>query len=144
MHASNICTPIADHNGTIFVAIELSQKTWLAVVRSPDRDRISGHKLEGGNEAGLLALIESVRARAARALGSAPAVVSCYEAGYDGFWLHRRLVAAGITNFVFDPSSIAGEQRRRGGEEGRVCGGAFVGGPSGRCCGGARGGAECV
>src|SRR5262245_48981428 len=113
MHASNICTPIADHNGTIFVAIELSQKTWLAVVRSPDRDRISGHKLEGGNDAGLLALIESVRARAARALGSAPAVVSCYEAGYDGFWLHRRLVAAGITNFVFDPSSIAVEQRRR-------------------------------
>jgi len=29
MHAPNICTPIADHNGTIFVAIELSQKTWL-------------------------------------------------------------------------------------------------------------------
>ena len=41
MHASNICTPIADHNGTIFVAIELSQKTWLAVVRSPERDRKS-------------------------------------------------------------------------------------------------------
>src|SRR5262245_3621741 len=113
MHASNLCTPIAEYIGTIFVAIELSQKTWLAVVRSPDRDRISGHKLEGGNDAGLLALIESVRARAARALGSAPAVVSCYEAGYAGFWLHRRLVAAGITNFVFDPSSIAVEQRRR-------------------------------
>ena len=113
MHASNICTPIADHNGTIFVAIELSQKTWLAVVRSPDRDRISRHKVEGGNDAGLLALIEVVRARATRALGSAPTVVSCYEAGYDGFWLHRRLVAAGIANFVFDPSSIAVEQRRR-------------------------------
>ena len=113
MHASNTCTPIADHNGTIFVAIELSQKTWLAVVRSPERDRISRHKVESGNDAGLLALIEVVRARARRALGSAPAVVSCYEAGYDGFWLHRRLEAAGITNFVFDPSSIAVEQRRR-------------------------------
>src|SRR5262245_15280138 len=122
MHASNICTPIADHNGTIFVAIELSQKTWLAVVRSPDRDRISRHKLEGGNDAGLLALIESVRARARRALGSAPTVVSCYEAGYDGFWLHRRLVAAGIANFVFDPSSIAVEQRSRRAKTDRIDG----------------------
>jgi hypothetical protein len=39
--------------------------------------------------------------------------VSCYEAGYDGFWLHRLLVAAGITNYVFDPSSIAVDQRAR-------------------------------
>jgi transposase len=40
-------------------------------------------------------------------------VVTCYEAGYDGFWLHRLLEAAGITNFVFDPASIAVEQRSR-------------------------------
>jgi transposase len=48
-----------------------------------------------------------------RALEAAPAVVSCYEAGYDGFWLHRRLLAAGITNYVFDPASIAVDQRAR-------------------------------
>src|SRR5215203_6725289 len=113
MHASNICTPIVGHIGTIFVAVELSQKTWLVVIHSPDRDRISRHKLAGGDHAGLLALLESVRSRAARALGSVPRVVSCYEAGYDGFWLHRRLTAAGITNFVFDPASIAVEQRSR-------------------------------
>jgi len=40
-------------------------------------------------------------------------VASCYEAGYDGFWLHRLLLAAGITNYVFDPSSIAVDQRAR-------------------------------
>lgn len=40
-------------------------------------------------------------------------MVSCYEAGYDGFWLHRLLMAAGITNYVFDPSSIAVDQRAR-------------------------------
>src|SRR5215211_4222900 len=113
MHASNICTPIVGHIGTIFVAVELSQKTWLVVIHSPDRDRISRHKLAGGDHAGLLALLESVRSRAARALGSVAGVVSCYEAGYDGFWLHRRLTAAGITNFVFDPASIAVEQRSR-------------------------------
>ena len=46
-------------------------------------------------------------------LGSMPEVVSCYEAGYDGFWLHRLLEAAGIRNFVFDAASIAVEQRAR-------------------------------
>ena len=40
-------------------------------------------------------------------------MVSCYEAGYDGFWLHRLLLAAGITNYVFDPASIAVDQRAR-------------------------------
>jgi transposase len=122
MHASNACTPIADHNGTIFVAIELSQRNWLIVMRSPDRDRIAHHKLAAGAFDGLVALIEMVKARAARNLGSAPAVVSCYEAGYDGFWLHRRLTAAGIGNFVFDPASIAVEQRGRRAKTDRIDG----------------------
>jgi transposase len=122
MQASNICTPIAGDIGTIFVAIELSQRSWLVTLHSPDRDRISRHKLEGGDHAGLLALIEGVRGRAERALGSAPAVVSCYEAGYDGFWLHRRLVGAGVTNFVFDPASIAVEQRGRRAKTDRIDG----------------------
>jgi transposase len=113
MQASTKSTPTVGHCGTIFVAIELSQKTWLVTLHSPDRDRISRHKLEGGDHAGLLALIEKVKARAVEKLGSAPRVVSCYEAGYDGFWLHRLLEAAGITNVIFDPASIAVEQRAR-------------------------------
>jgi transposase len=113
MQASTVDTPTAGHCGTIFVAIELSQKTWLVTLHSPDRDKISRHKLEGGDHAGLLALLERVRGRAAGKLGSAPKIVSCYEAGYDGFWLHRLLMAAGITNYVFDPSSIAVDQRAR-------------------------------
>jgi transposase len=122
MQASNTCMPIAGHSGTIFVAIELSQRSWLVVVHSPDRDRVSRHKLGGGDHEGLVALIETVRARAARALGSRPAVMSCYEAGYDGFWLHRRLSAAGISNFVFDPASIAVEQRGRRAKTDRIDG----------------------
>ncbi|MET4804847.1 transposase, partial [Bradyrhizobium sp. LB11.1] len=82
----------------------------------------SRHKLEGGDHVGLLALIEKVRARAAEKLGSAPRVVSCYEAGYDGFWLHRLLQAAGITNFVFDAASIAVEQRSRRAKTDRIDG----------------------
>jgi len=122
MQASTVVTPTAGHCGTIFVAIELSQKTWLVTLHSPDRDRISRHKLEGGDDGGLLALIERVRARAAGKLGTAPKVVSCYEAGYDGFWLHRLLTAAGITNFVFDPASIAVEQRSRRAKTDRIDG----------------------
>ena len=113
MQASTVDTPTAGHCGTIFIAIELSQKSWLVTLHSPDKDKISHHKLEGGDHAGLLALIDRVRERAARALGGVPAVVSCYEAGYDGFWLHRLLLAVGITNYVFDPASIAVDQRAR-------------------------------
>src|SRR5436190_6437757 len=113
MQASTIGTPTVDHCGTIFVAIELSQRSWLVTLHCPDRDKISRHKLEGGDHAGLLALVDRMRERAARALGGVPAVVSCYEAGYDGFWLHRLLLAAKITSYVFDPASIAVDQRAR-------------------------------
>jgi transposase len=113
MQASTAATLTIGDYGTIFIAIELSQKTWLVTLHSPDKDRISRHRLEGGNHAELLALIGRIRERAARALGGVPAVVSCYEAGYDGFWLHRLLLAAGIANYVFDPASIAVDQRAR-------------------------------
>lgn len=39
-------------------------------------------------------------------------VVSCYEAGRDGFWLHRHLEAENFTNHVVDPASV--ETNRRG------------------------------
>jgi transposase len=113
MQASPIGTPTVEHCGTIFVAIELSQRSWLVTIHGPDKSKMSRHKLEGGDHAELLALVGRVRERAARALGAVPAVVSCYEAGYDGFWLHRLLLAAGITNYVFDPASIAVDQRAR-------------------------------
>jgi transposase len=122
MQASHTSAPIAADIGTIFVAIELSQKMWLVTLHSPDRDRISRHRLEGGDHAGLLALINRGRARAAKVLGGVPAVVSCYEAGYDGFWLHRVLTAAGIRNYVFDPASVAVERRGRRAKTDRIDG----------------------
>jgi transposase len=113
MQASSMDTPTVGHYGTIFVAVELSQRSWLVTLHCPDKDKVSHHKLEGGDHAGLLALVDRMRERAARALGGMPAVRSCYEAGYDGFWLHRLLLANGITNYVFDPASIAVDQRAR-------------------------------
>lgn len=53
--------------------------------------------------------------RAKERFGLAPEapVVSCYEAGRDGFWLHRYLVAQGIASQVVDSASIEVNRRRR-------------------------------
>jgi len=40
-------------------------------------------------------------------------VVSCYEAGRDGFWLHRYLTARGIANVIVDSASIEVKRRKR-------------------------------
>jgi transposase len=40
-------------------------------------------------------------------------VFSCYEAGRDGFWLHRFLLAYGIENLVVDSASIEVNRRKR-------------------------------
>ena len=40
-------------------------------------------------------------------------VRSCYEAGRDGFWLHRWLAGQGVANLVVDSSSIEVNRRRR-------------------------------
>jgi transposase len=40
-------------------------------------------------------------------------VVSCYEAGRDGFWLHRCLLADGVRSHVVDSASIEVNRRQR-------------------------------
>ncbi|HEY2293293.1 MAG TPA: IS110 family transposase [Thermoanaerobaculia bacterium] len=40
-------------------------------------------------------------------------IISCYEAGRDGFWLHRYLEHQGIENLVVDAASIEVNRRRR-------------------------------
>lgn len=120
MQASTPGTPTSGDYGRIFVAIEMSQRSWVVALHSPDRDRISRYRLEGGDYTGLLRLIAEVRARAERKLGYVPEVASCFEAGYDGVWLHRVLSASGIKSFVFDPGSIAVEQRGRRAKSDRI------------------------
>jgi transposase len=60
---------------------------------------------------GLLREIE--RAKERFELPSTARVVSCYEAGRDGFWLHRYLLTQGIDNLVVDSSSIEVSRRAR-------------------------------
>jgi transposase len=40
MQASTVATPTAKYCGTIFVAIELSQRSWLVTLHSPDKEDI--------------------------------------------------------------------------------------------------------
>jgi transposase len=47
-------------------------------------------------------------------------VMSCYEAGRDGFWLHRFLIAQGVNNQVVDSASIEVNRRKRRAKTDRI------------------------
>jgi len=104
---------ITENDTTIFVSVELSRKSWLIGIHTPLVDKIAIHKLEAGDSVGLLALIRRTTQKVARASGMSVTVLSCYEAGYDGFWLHRILNEAGYINLVIDPASIQVNRRAR-------------------------------
>jgi hypothetical protein len=57
---------------------------------------VDSHTLKPGDGKELLDLCERIRTRVARETKRRVEIVSCYEAGYDGFWLHRLLEAHGI------------------------------------------------
>jgi transposase len=66
-------------------------------------------------ETGDLTAMDAVlqRARARFGLAATVRVISCYEAGRDGFWIHRALVVRGFENRVVDSSSIEVNRRKR-------------------------------
>ena len=94
----------------LYMAFELGEKSWkLALgdgVRSPSR-----YTVATGDTTALLECIAKAKARCGLAPGAR--VVSCYEAGRDGFWLHRWLLAQGIENIVVDSASIEVNRRAR-------------------------------
>ena len=98
---------------TVFMALELSRSPWLVAVHSPVADKGSLHRLDGGDTNGLLALVARKRGQAEEALGRPARVSCCFEAGYDGFWLHRWLCAHAVENRVLDAASILVDRRAR-------------------------------
>jgi transposase len=94
----------------LYMAFELSEKDWkLSLgdgVRSPSR-----YTVAAGDAAALLECIAKAKVRCA--LAPEARVHSCYEAGRDGFWLHRWLIAQGIDNVVVDSASIEVNRRAR-------------------------------
>jgi transposase len=111
--SSSTLPAVAAERATMFVALELSKSSWLVALHSPVADKVSLHRFVGGDVAGLLALIARKQTQAEARLGRTIRVLSCYEAGYDGFWLHRLLCARGIDNRVLDAASILVDRRSR-------------------------------
>jgi transposase len=105
---------------SVFVAIDMSKPTWLVALHTPSDGRTGQHKLEGGNVPGLLSLIGRARSRQARTTKASVPVCCCFEAGYDGFWLARRLHAEQIETYVIDPASLRVDRRAKRAKTDRI------------------------
>jgi transposase len=96
--------------GRLYVAFELGDRSWkLSLgdgVRAPSRCTVTA-----GDTAAVAMAIAKAKVRCHLA-ADAP-VRSCYEAGRDGFWLHRWLSGQGIANLVVDAASIEVNRRAR-------------------------------
>lgn len=114
--------PLAAGNedATVFLAFELSKAKWKLGMVMPGSQKMSRYTVAGGDTSAVAALLAAARQKAA-ARGSGPVrVVSCYEAGYDGFWLHRWLQLQGVVNHVLDPASIEVNRRKRRAKTDRI------------------------
>ena len=96
---------------TLYVAFELSAKQWKLAMTSGFGIAPWLRTVSSGDLAAVARALTQGRAR----FGLAPsaAVVSCYEAGRDGFWIHRALTALGLVNRVVDSASIEVNRRAR-------------------------------
>lgn len=98
----------------IFISIEMSRSKWVVGAHLPDADKVGIHAMPWGDVAALLTLIDRLRSRAADTIGTADApILCCYEAGYEGFWLYRRLTAEGHRVLVIDPASLLVNRRAK-------------------------------
>jgi len=95
----------------LFMALELSSGFWKLGFARGLADSVRLRDVAAGDREAVLA--EIARAKAKYGLGDDVPVVSCYEAGRDGFWIHRWLRSAGVINQVLDSSSIQVDRRQR-------------------------------
>lgn len=109
-------------SGVLYMALELSQKSWRCVFSDGGKER------QVSIEARDLVRLGEEVGKAKRRFGLAPEarVRSCYEAGRDGFWLHRYLLSRGIENVVLESSSIEVDRRARRVKTDRLDGGRLL------------------
>src|SRR5258706_12062818 len=96
---------------TLYVAFELGKKAWSLAMTSgfgvaPWLRSVASRDWRGVERA-------LAQGRVRLGLPAAAPVVSCYEAGRDGFWIHRALEERGIRNRVVDSASIEVNRRAR-------------------------------
>ena len=117
MSATRMHDSIA-RQAVLYMALELSQSTWKLgfatglgqEARQRDIPAIAMARLEQ----------EMAAAKERFNLPPEAPVVSCYEAGRDGFWLHRCLLSLGVANEVVDSSSIEVDRRQRRAKTDRI------------------------
>ena len=93
------------------ISFELGEGTWTLSFTSGFGEKVFRRRLRGRDREGLLRAIGVMKDHLG--LPGDARVVSCYEAGREGFWLHRFLEAHGVENLVVDSSSIEVSRRAR-------------------------------
>src|SRR5215831_13112512 len=101
-----------DPISTLVVVVEMSKTSWLVSGVVPGVERQPLKKLEPDATA-LLRLIERWRIEAVRAGRPIRRIALAYEAGRDGFWLARWLIARGIEAHVIHSASVAVSRERK-------------------------------
>ena len=112
-------TPASAEYATVHLVFELSKAKWKLGVMLPSSEKLSRYTIDGGDLAALTARLATARAKAARG-GKPVRIVSCYEAGLDGHWLHRWLTEQGVISHEVDPSSIEVNRRARRAKTDRI------------------------
>jgi transposase len=95
----------------LFMACALREKTWQLGFTTGHGQKPRERMVAARHQACLLQDIAQAKRRFG--LSETAPVVSCDEAGREGFWLHRFLHAQGILNHVVDSSSSAVNRRKR-------------------------------
>jgi transposase len=100
----------------LYIAFELSHRKWKLAFSNAEKMRTV--TIEARNLEQLQAEINKAKKRFR--IDKQLRVVSCYEAGRDGFWLHRYLLSCGIDNVVVDSASIEVNRRKRRAKTDRI------------------------
>ncbi len=103
---------------TLYVALELSRDTWKLGLTTGRTQKARIRDVKARDLDGFRWEIEEAKKRFS--LADDARVVTCYEAGRDGFWIHRFLEAEGITNYIVDPASIEVDRRKRRAKTDRI------------------------
>jgi transposase len=109
---------ISEAGETLMLAMELGESGWLLGFARAFGEKPLRRKIASRDQKALLAQIAWAKERLG--LPRDARVVSCYEAGRDGFWLHRFLEAHGVTNLVVDSASIEVNRKKRRAKTDRV------------------------
>ena len=104
----------------IYVSVEMSRSKWVVGIHTSLAEKIGLHTMACGDVNALLALIDRTRAKLIASGSNSPAAMVCYEAGYEGFWLYRLLVALGIRVVVINPASLLVDRRAKRAKTDRI------------------------